>query len=272
MRTTTTNAGHDTRSILEPTPTRRLDAVETAPHPVRAGLQVAAQGYAVLTMLMLGIGVFLTHVVDRSVGGWDNDVNRWFVGHRSAAWDHVTAAATWAVNTVPVVAFAAVVVGVLWWRHRVREAAFLTTALVVEITVFLSVTFVIDRPRPDVPRLNSTPSTSSFPSGHTAAATVLFAGLALIVMCCTHNRALRAVSVVGAIAIAVTVGFGRVYRGLHHPTDVFAGALLGIGCLTVAALAVRAASARAELRDQRADKIDASPRSANAKHARAAAG
>jgi membrane-associated phospholipid phosphatase len=39
-----------------------------------------------------------------------------------------------------------------------------------------------------------------------------------------------------------------VYRGLHHPIDVFAGAVLGIGAILFAILAIRAAVADARLR------------------------
>jgi len=145
------------------------------------------------------------------------------------------------LNTVPVVVGAALVVGFLSLRRRFAEAAFLVLALVLEITVFLSVTFIVARPRPAVHRLNSTPSTSSFPSGHTAAATVLFVGIAVIVACCTRNRLARIGSALLAVAIAAAVGFARVYRGLHHPTDVIVGFLFGLACLAVAALAVRAA-------------------------------
>lgn len=114
--------------------------------------------------------------------------------------------------------------------------------------MFLSVTFAVGRPRPDVARLNATPSPSSFPSGHTAAAMVLFVSIAIIIMCRTHSPFARGLGVVLAAIVATAVGFSRVYRGLHHPTDVFAGALFGLACVLVAGLAVRAGSMAADRR------------------------
>jgi membrane-associated phospholipid phosphatase len=195
-----------------------------------------------LTLVMLGIGVLLTHGLDHSVGAWDNHVNRWFASHRTTTWNDVTSVATSALNTLPVIGTAAVVVAVLALVKRWREAAFLTLALVLEITVFLPVTFLVARPRPAVVRLNSTPSTSSFPSGHTAAATVLFVGCACIVACCTRNSIARVLAVIVAALFAFLVGFARVYRGLHHPSDVFVGLAFGLACLFISGLTVRRAS------------------------------
>ena len=88
--------------------------------------------------------------------------------------------------------------------------------------------------------MNSTPSTSSFPSGHTAAATVLFVGIVLIATWDIRRTWVRVLTIALAVIATMVVGFGRVYRGMHHPTDVTVGALLGVACLTVAILAVPA--------------------------------
>jgi membrane-associated phospholipid phosphatase len=241
-------------SLLAPRASLRTETHD--PSPVRDAIMITVIGYVALTGIMLALGVLLTHVLQHSVGRWDEHVNHWFAARRTTAWNDATGVATSAINTLPVVVAAALIVGVLSLRHRWREAAFLTIALVLEITVFLSVTFVVARPRPHVARLNSTPSTSSFPSGHTAAATVLFLGGALIVYCCTHNTIARVLSVVVALLAPILVGFGRVYRGLHHPTDVIVGFAYGVACLCIAALAVRRANTDTERRSAHDDHDD----------------
>jgi membrane-associated phospholipid phosphatase len=235
-----TDSSH--RSILEWKPDEHAES--STAHRFRPAVLRMVVGYLVLTVVLLGIGFLLVHPLNNSVGRWDEHVNESLARHRTNGWNDVTKFATSAVNTLPVIVLAALVAGVLALLRRIREAVFLILALILEITVFLSVTFVVARPRPDVPRLNSTPSTSSFPSGHTAAATVLCVGVALIVMCCTTNRGLRVLGFIVAATIAALVGFARVYRGLHHPTDVIVGALYGLACLAVAAHAVAAVPER----------------------------
>jgi membrane-associated phospholipid phosphatase len=237
------------RPVAAPAQVDRAQSAE--PQPFRAGLVVVVIGYALLTVVLLVVGWLLTHPLNGSVGRWDEHVNEYLARHRTDGWNHVTGVVTASFNTLPVILAAAVVGGLLAMRRRWREAAFLAIALVVEISVFLSVTFVVARPRPDVVRLNSTPATSSFPSGHTAAATVLWVGIAIIVMCCTANVWARVASWLLAVLVVANVAFARTYRGLHHPTDVFAGALFGLACLTVAALAIRAASWQRAARDER---------------------
>jgi undecaprenyl-diphosphatase len=226
-------------SLLVPEP----DPAREKPGNLKHAAAIVAGGYVALVLVMLALGLVLTHL-GSSVGRWDESVNRWFEARRTPTWNSITGHATWFVNTIPAVGLAVVITAVLAFRRRWREAMMLWIALSLELLVFLSVTFIVARPRPDVVRLDSAPATSSFPSGHTAAATVIFAGLAIIVLCCTARSMLRVLAFIFAVLATTTIGFARVYRGLHHPTDVFAGALLGVSCLFVAVVAVRATAVR----------------------------
>lgn len=85
-----------------------------------------------------------------------------------------------------------------------------------------------NRPRPTaaVPAARSLPqpTSSSFPSGHTASAAA-FAGVVG-----KEIPALR----VPLDVLAAAVGFSRVYTGAHYPADVLAGWALGRGVALVA--------------------------------------
>jgi membrane-associated phospholipid phosphatase len=205
-------------------------------------------GWAALSALLTGIGLLLIHVVLAGGAGWDESINRWLADHRTDFLNRVTGAATFMANTLPVVAVLAASCLVLLLVHRWREAVFLAGALTLELTVFLTVNLLTDRARPNVPRLDSTPSTGSFPSGHVAATLALWVGLVLIASASIRQRVVRAVLWSLAILVAAVVAFARAYRGMHHVTDVAAGVALGVASLAVAAFAVRVISAVVALR------------------------
>ncbi|MFP4310824.1 MAG: phosphatase PAP2 family protein [Nitriliruptoraceae bacterium] len=68
-------------------------------------------------------------------------------------------------------------------------------------------------------RLVSPPAGSSWPSGHTAVTTAMAAGLA-------QAGGRRAATIMGVLAVGV--GASRVAVGVHHATDVVAGAGVGL--------------------------------------------
>lgn len=78
----------------------------------------------------------------------------------------------------------------------------------------------------------------SFPSGHSVFAAVFFLMLAvLLVRHIPPRRAWARAGVFAAcLSLALTVGLSRVWLGVHYPTDVLGGLLLGFGWVWVVVL------------------------------------
>jgi undecaprenyl-diphosphatase len=209
-----------------------------AMHPVAVVAVGAAVAYVVLALLTVGAGLLLSHVAHWH---WDViGVNDWFARRRNQLGDDVSNIGSHAAETIPVIVITTVLVVALLLRRWWQGALFIALTLVLEVTVFLTATLAVDRARPQVVHLDSSPPTSSFPSGHTAAATSLYVSAMLLLASRLRNTVARVVVFVIGALMPVYVGLSRLYRGMHHPTDVVWGVLLGTGSLAASALIVRA--------------------------------
>ena len=84
------------------------------------------------------------------------------------------------------------------------------------------------RPRPTiVPPLAIVHSTS-FPSGHSMAAAVVYLTLGALLARTTTRRRLRLYYLGTALALSGLIGLTRVYLGVHYPSDVIAGWAAGV--------------------------------------------
>jgi membrane-associated phospholipid phosphatase len=256
--------GHDP---LEPRPggrAERLGARFDGHRPVVAWATVEAVGLVVLLVPTVLLGLLMTKVLDGSrIARWDVELPQWFEDHRTAGWNDVTRWGSMLSDTLTVVAILAVIAILLACCKRWAAVAFLIGAPLVESTVFVTTTFLVDRDRPPVEQLDASPPTDSFPSGHVGAATALWLGLAILVFALTRNRWLRGLVVLAAITAPTVVATSRLYRGMHHPSDVLVGVLVGLAALALSLFAVRTARAVDHRRHHR-DGGDAAgaPRSA----------
>lgn len=125
-------------------------------------------------------------------------------------------------------------------------------------SVSFGVKDLVQRPRPVVDHPGIQPlyavHSASFPAGHAATA---FAGATI----CTY-LARRAWPLFALLAVAV--GFSRVYLGVHYPSDVLGGALIGllVGLLALSLL-------QKLVRDVRARRDRVGARHVRGRHARA---
>ena len=221
-----------------------------AGRPVVAFIVAALAGFAILAALAVAVGWALqTYVLpDHGIGHADEHVNVWLSHHRTGTRND---ASFWmsGVGDIPAIpAIVALVMLVAALRRHWRVAAFILTAIAVEAATYRVATLAIQRERPRVPRLDHLPVDASYYSGHTAASVAVYCGVALLITSAVRNGAARCAVWFVAIAIPLLVALSRMYRGMHHPTDVTAGAIWGIGSILVAIMAARAAATADERR------------------------
>lgn len=227
----------------------------TSPQPARsratwrtAGLLVACA--AALLAVMTCLGELDVHVLWHGpVGAEDRLVDSALARDRTGFLNVVTAVCTDCAETLTVIAAGAFVVAAAWWAfRRWREPLFVAAALLGEVSIFVLTTLLVHRPRPAVAHLETAPPTSSFPSGHTAAATVLYGAIAILVTTYGARRRWRTIAMTLAVVMPVIVATSRLYRGMHYLSDVIAGLVLGAGWLFCATtVLLRGAPARAAI-------------------------
>jgi membrane-associated phospholipid phosphatase len=202
------------------------------PHPVGSRKVVAlrlAGGAVLLWGVLVLLGLLLTHVLYRGPAHRaDLRVDLWFAAHRTSLWNDVTLVGTSMAQTETAIGVTILLVLLLRWRlGRWYESGVVITVMAGELLIFFGVTATVHRPRPPVARLDVAPPTSSFPSGHTAAAVALYGVIAVMVLWMYGRRWATRVAVAVLCCVPVFVGLSRLYRGMHYPSDVLAGALTG---------------------------------------------
>jgi membrane-associated phospholipid phosphatase len=118
--------------------------------------------------------------------------------------------------------------GAGWALDRPRRERWARASGVVAGTFALNtaIKLLVRRPRPELPGLpplTGTPTQLSFPSAH---ASTSFAG--------AHAYTRLGLPAVPLYALAVGLACSRLYLGVHYPSDILAGALLGTTTAAVA--------------------------------------
>jgi undecaprenyl-diphosphatase len=84
-----------------------------------------------------------------------------------------------------------------------------------------------DRPRPDLVPHGAYVYTASFPSGHAMLATATYLTLGALLARVLPDRRTKFFVLTMAVVLCLLVGFSRVYLGVHWPSDVAAGWMIG---------------------------------------------
>jgi undecaprenyl-diphosphatase len=217
---------------------RRLLAVLTA-----AGSLAAVAGFLLLAS---EVSEGDTHAVDRAImlGMRENgDPSDPF----GPFWLEETMRDFTAMGSGAVLIFLAIAAcGFLALRRQFFGAWLIMGASTGGILISLVMKNLFDRPRPDFVARGEA-MTSSFPSGHSMMAAIVYLTLGFVMAQLTASRRLKGYMIALACLASFLVGLSRVYLGMHFPTDVLAGWAIGFawaGTCTLLAIWLQARVAR----------------------------
>ncbi len=188
-------------------------------------------GTAIFSLFLFSLFLLsplLDKLIDsRAVLLFDRSAENFFLWMRN---DILTTILRWFTLFFDMAPFVGVVIFVFSILYLLEERLyawlFAVSIAVTSGSVYL-LKFFSDRGRPFAEPLFGAHQSSSFPSGHTAMAT-LFVGYLLFILFKKKIVRTGYVSVFLASSLVLTVAISRIYLGLHFATDVIAGFILGL--------------------------------------------
>lgn len=119
------------------------------------------------------------------------------------------------------------VAGYLLAAKKPSLAAFTVGAVAGGATISTLLKLLYARTRPDVVEHLVGIDSASFPSGHAMNSAVTYLTLAVLLSRAEKSTTVRRYLISMAIVLTLLVGFSRLYLGVHWPTDVLAGWMIG---------------------------------------------
>jgi undecaprenyl-diphosphatase len=181
-------------------------------------------GLVAFVLVGWGVGELLLSVVTSA----DLNAVRDVAAERSGIVTQAARAVTWAGSAFLLIPLALVICPALDRADLRREALAVAFSLSGAILIAACVKLLMMRPRPPVEHLQAVTS-SSFPSGHATQASAFWLSLVLALHTAGAPTTITGVAAGLALLIVLAIAASRVYLGVHYPSDVAAGALLGTG-------------------------------------------
>ena len=210
-----------------------MDQPVTMSHgPLRGRIQGRDLGLLVGVGVPAGFAVLAALLADGHVPQADRDVARWIRDIDFWGWDTLLDVGEWFTGAPGGVIVWVIVVAGFWASGRPVEAIILGAAAVIWVPKAIAEE-LIARPRPIFDGIDASDLASghSFPSGHMTAGFAIYGMLAVIAVVRFSDWKARTIAVGLAAAILTLSAFSRVVEGVHWPSDVLGGAVLGVAWL-----------------------------------------
>lgn len=183
-------------------------------------------GIVVLLIVPLAVAVRVGwHPLTHADRGADVDAHSLVLGNSGLL--AVTRAVTHLGDPTVVTVLAVLAALGCWFTGRRRDAVYLAGVRAAAVVVGYVLKEGVARARPDLPQPVAHAGGYSFPSGHALGSSALYLSLALVALRVWPRRLVRWPAVVVGIVVPLAVATSRVLLGVHFPSDVAAGLLLG---------------------------------------------
>jgi YegS/Rv2252/BmrU family lipid kinase len=136
-------------------------------------------------------------------------------------------------DTIPMTVYTVVIAGLLLWKGHRRAAVYVVAVMVSSTLANRLLKMVFDRDRPEWQWLTRLHESPSFPSGHATGIASMVTALLVLALMFVRRGGLRRAAYVAGTLLVVVVCLDRVLLGRHYPSDVIAGAMLGVAVALV---------------------------------------
>jgi undecaprenyl-diphosphatase len=161
------------------------------------------------------------------ISSFDHSLLTLFVAHRTDSVAIFFFQVTQLGSVLAICAVGTAIALILALRHRISEMTGLIVTLGGTALASSTIKVLVARSRPDTFYAVYQETGYSFPSEHTALATSLCIFIVYLVFRLTRSRAWRATAFCIAFVIIISVALSRLYLGVHYPSDVIGGILIG---------------------------------------------
>lgn len=171
---------------------------------------------------------FASHVRSGSTQAFDTAVLKWIAQYRTPLLDAVMLEITF-LGTGTVVLMIVAISGLFLWLTKHKYSAlllFISTVGGILLNNILKAGF--GRPRPQLVEWGTHVVSWSFPSGHAMSASVVYGTVAYLAARLQARHLHRVLTMLWAGVIIMLIAFSRLYLGVHYPSDVIAGVLIGL--------------------------------------------
>jgi undecaprenyl-diphosphatase len=163
-----------------------------------------------------------------STQGFDDAVMRWMAAHQTKALQTAMLEVT-SLGTGTVVGMIVFIAGMFLWLNQHKHSAILLIAATLGGMVLDNLLKIgFNRPRPQVFQWGTYAVSSSFPSGHAMSSVIVYGTVAYLAARLQQNVASRILTLTFAAAMIVLICASRLYLGVHYPSDVLAGVIIGL--------------------------------------------